>query len=190
VTMRDIAYRGIYVLPYEAFQPDSEGVPPRIVVVITDLKHLDDAIVVEVFPATVARIWNDFLPYMASTGARPAVVRGNSYRSGVDLRHFCDTRNCWHGSREDSRLGGLRIQGTEDSLGVVVSYLSENSPLFAAGLGRGDRITAVNGTPTLNWSAFERAVSEAPDTLAFTTGHVDQSGAPIIVRPVRAAWER
>ena len=73
---------------------------------------------------------------------------------------------------------------------MVVTYLSEGAPLFAAGLNQWDRIVSVNGTPTRNWSAFERAVSEASDSLAFTTTRVDRTGEPIVIRPARAAWER
>src|SRR5436190_1960041 len=41
VVMKDVAYRGLYVFPPEAFAPDSDGAPPSIVFQIDDLKHYD-----------------------------------------------------------------------------------------------------------------------------------------------------
>lgn len=39
VVMKDVAYRGYYILPIEVFAPDSAGAPPSIVVQIDDLKQ-------------------------------------------------------------------------------------------------------------------------------------------------------
>lgn len=66
VVMKDVAYRGYYILPPETFAPDSAGVPPSIVIQIDDLKHYDRLILREISGAVVARIWNDFAPYYAA----------------------------------------------------------------------------------------------------------------------------
>lgn len=71
VVMKDVAYRGYYILPIETFAPDSQGVPPSIVVRIDDLKHYDRLILRELKPEAVARVWNDFAPYFAAV--RPGV---------------------------------------------------------------------------------------------------------------------
>jgi len=64
--MKDVAYRGYYVVTPEVFAPDATGAPPSVVIRIDDLKHYDRFILFELSPEVVSRAWNDFAPYYAS----------------------------------------------------------------------------------------------------------------------------
>jgi S1-C subfamily serine protease len=187
VSMRDVAYRGLYVLSPGVFAPDSSGMIPSIILVVRDLKNLDQENVWELYPSTVARIWNDFLPYVAAGGLSGTRVQFSSqpFRSGI--RDFCETRNCWHGSQENPLLAGLRVAGADDSSGVIVTAVSSRSPLYQAGLRNGQLVVSVNGRPTPTWAAFERAVSlESADSVVLgTTGYYDRRRQITTVRALR-----
>ena len=68
VQMKDVAYRGYYVLDPEVFAPDSTGAPPVIVLEISDLKHPNDRKLFRLDPKLVAQIWNDFAVYYEARG--------------------------------------------------------------------------------------------------------------------------
>ncbi len=71
VQLKDVADMGYYVLPPEAFAPDSAGTPPRVVIAIQDLKNPGSLSGTEIADGASARAWNDFLPYFEVT--RPGV---------------------------------------------------------------------------------------------------------------------
>ncbi len=73
MTLKDVAYRGVYEYNPDVFAPDSAGAPPSIVLQLVDLKHPSDRNVYELNPDVVARIWNDFGPYLRQVG-RPFVA--------------------------------------------------------------------------------------------------------------------
>ena len=76
VEMKDVAYRGYYILNPEAFEPDSSGSPPSISFHILDLKHPDDANRYTLPAELVARAWNDFELHFRAlwSTSRPFVV--------------------------------------------------------------------------------------------------------------------
>lgn len=186
VSMSDVAYRGVYVFRPEVFAPDSVGVPPSIVMVIRDLKNLDRENVWELYASTVARIWNDFLPYVASGGLTGNYPRASAQTFRSILENFCATRNCWHGSQDEPLLAGLRAIATDDTSGVLVTYLSRQSPLYAAGLREGRQIVSANGQRTLTWAAFEQAVAGGPlDSLVLNTVGYGGRGPATPVRLLR-----
>ena len=63
VDMRDVANTGYYLLPVAAFEPDPDGTPPVITLVIQDLKNPDDPSCGVLPAALVAAIWNQFESY-------------------------------------------------------------------------------------------------------------------------------
>ena len=63
VALKDVADMGYYLYPPEAFAPDSLGVPPRVTVVVQDLKNPKSLSSVDIWGGTAARVWNDFGPY-------------------------------------------------------------------------------------------------------------------------------
>lgn len=63
VNLKDVADMGYYVLPPEAFAPDSSGAPARVAIVIQDLKNPQYLSMTEIDGQASARIWNDFGPY-------------------------------------------------------------------------------------------------------------------------------
>lgn len=79
VTLKDVADRGYYVLPVEAFAPDAEGRPARVTVLIEDLKGRT-VVQTEFADRLSARIWNDFEPFLRprGTGWVPALPDARS----------------------------------------------------------------------------------------------------------------
>jgi len=90
VVMNDVAYRGVYVFPPEAFAPDSNGAPPSIVLQIDDLKHYDRFILRELPPELVARVWNDFQPYFASNHPEKRFIAADPDRFASDFSQRCN----------------------------------------------------------------------------------------------------
>ena len=93
VTLKDFAYRGLYVYLPEAFAPSYDGTPPSIVLQIKDLKHPDDCNLFELHPALVARVWNDFGPYHLSHGAPHATADPRRFHSTFS-KVLQGKRNC------------------------------------------------------------------------------------------------
>ncbi len=161
ITMSDVAYRGYYVLRPEVFAPDSTGVPPSIIMVIRDLKHLDRENVVELDAAIVARIWGDFLPYQELLGM-PRQPRADPRRFRTMWPDFCRTRNCWHGAADNALLASLLVTPVEGLTGVLVQRVDRGSPLGRAGLRSGWTIITVDGDTTRSWAEFQSRVSSSP----------------------------
>lgn len=74
IDLRDVADEGLYFFNPEVFRPDPTPVPPRIEVVIGDLKHPSDTVKIELSDSLVARIWNDFVPYYQERPHRDPIV--------------------------------------------------------------------------------------------------------------------
>jgi hypothetical protein len=68
VDLKDVANYGFYVLPADAFAPESDGTPPSIVVELADLKNPTLASCRELPREVVATVWNDFVLYHAALG--------------------------------------------------------------------------------------------------------------------------
>lgn len=84
VQLKDVADMGYYVLPIEAFMPDSLGRPPIVSIVISDLKNPSTLSAADILDGDAARVWNDFVPYFQSVrpsaGARFVDTRLRSER--------------------------------------------------------------------------------------------------------------
>lgn len=63
VRLKDVADMGYYVLPAEAFAPDSDGRPPVVTITIQDLKNPGKLSGTDIMDTDAARVWNDFVPY-------------------------------------------------------------------------------------------------------------------------------
>jgi S1-C subfamily serine protease len=94
VVMKDVAYRGYYVLPPLVFAPDSAGAPPSIVLQIVDLKHPDDRNLYELPAEAVARVWNDFGPYYRSVYPDRAFVVADPRRFRSNFERLCFQFSC------------------------------------------------------------------------------------------------
>jgi hypothetical protein len=66
VKLKDVADMGYYVLLPEAFAPDSSGAPPRLTIIVQDLKNPGILSYTEIDGELSARMWNDFKPYYAA----------------------------------------------------------------------------------------------------------------------------
>jgi hypothetical protein len=88
VKLKDVADFGYYVLPPEAFAPDSTGAPARVKVVIQDLKHPNDISETDIEGDASARVWNDFKAYyVAIMPGRPWIAAdGNMGSPNVKMR--------------------------------------------------------------------------------------------------------
>jgi len=103
VVMKDVAYRGYYVLPPETFAPDSAGTPPSIVIQIDDLKHYDRLILRELSGEVVARIWNDFAAYYAAVQPDFKFTRADPGRFSSDFAGLCSASELCSGMRRLER---------------------------------------------------------------------------------------
>jgi S1-C subfamily serine protease len=148
VEMRDVAYRGVYVLRPEVFAPDSLGGPPSVMMVIGDLTHPYTSLAYQLPPDVASRIWNDFLPYYRGSG------RG-SYRTAdpangfitYDERTFCDSHDCSGGDLiESGPAAGVRVTGwVIEGGGVLVGWVPQPSRATRAGLQSNDVIVRIDG---------------------------------------------
>lgn len=94
MTLKDVADMGYYVLPIEAFRPDSvTGAPARLTVVIQDLKNPSALSITDIDNEASARIWNDFAPYWPTrtpvTPWRPANAKLKSPKVPLE----CDAKS-------------------------------------------------------------------------------------------------
>jgi S1-C subfamily serine protease len=85
VKLKDVADMGYYVLPVEAFAPDSAtGAPARVSIVVQDLKNPNSLSTTDIDNEASARVWNDFGPYFHSIPSgrawRPADAKLKSPR--------------------------------------------------------------------------------------------------------------
>ena len=147
VEMRDVAYRGIYVLRPEAFAPDSTGRPPSVIFVIGDLNHPKDQVNCEIEPAVASRVWNDFVPYFRAVG-HGNMTRADATKRFVSLGEgFCYTHDCSGGDAVESGPAfGVRLAGwVVDGGGVLVGWVPPASRMTRAGLHSGDVILKIDG---------------------------------------------
>jgi len=82
VDLKDVANYGYYVLPAEAFAPDSDGTPPSIVIELADFKNPASANCKELPREVTATVWNDFALYHGATGE--SHVRADPSRKPAD----------------------------------------------------------------------------------------------------------
>lgn len=76
VKLKDVADMGYYVLPVEAFAPDSAtGAPARVSIVVQDLKNPNSLSTTDIDNEASARVWNDFGPYFQ------AIASGRYWRA-------------------------------------------------------------------------------------------------------------
>jgi len=68
VDLKDVANYGFYVLPADAFAPESDGTPPSIVIELADLKNPTFPSCRELPREVVATVWNDFVLYHTTLG--------------------------------------------------------------------------------------------------------------------------
>jgi S1-C subfamily serine protease len=66
VKLKDVADYGYYVLPPEAFAPDSTGAPARVRITIADLKNPGFLSDTEIEGRLSANLWNDFHAYYSA----------------------------------------------------------------------------------------------------------------------------
>lgn len=97
VRLKDVADMGYYVLPVEAFAPDTAtGAPARVTIVVQDLKNPNSLSTTDIEDAASARVWNDFGPYFQAIAPnekwRPADSRLKSPK--VPLRCDAATAAC------------------------------------------------------------------------------------------------
>jgi hypothetical protein len=96
VELKDVADLGYYVLPIEAVQPDSAGVPPRVHIVVRDLKNPQALQGTEISGDVTARLWNDFVPFLEANRPGQSVLRANpSLKSPkIDLTCEAEAGSC------------------------------------------------------------------------------------------------
>jgi hypothetical protein len=79
VYVDDLAFEGAALYHPLVFAPDTNTRPPTIVIRVRDVKHLEEPLdSVALAPVLVARIWNDFVPYIEEELGQPVVV-ANGY---------------------------------------------------------------------------------------------------------------
>ena len=74
----DVAYRGLFVYGPEPFTPYVGGVAPEIKIALNDLKNPLDQVTVTLKPEIVARLWNDFVPYLQATRPNETFVTAHT----------------------------------------------------------------------------------------------------------------
>src|SRR5918999_532991 len=93
VELKDVADLGYYVLPIEAVQPDSAGVPPRVHIVVRDLKNPEALQGTEISGDVTARLWNDFVPFLEANRPGQPVVRANPSLKSPKIDLTCDAES-------------------------------------------------------------------------------------------------
>jgi S1-C subfamily serine protease len=92
VELKDVADLGYYVLPVEAVQPDSSGVPARLHVVVRDLKNPQALAITDISGDVTARLWNDFVPFLETQRPGEVVVRANQTLKSPKVGLDCDVQ--------------------------------------------------------------------------------------------------
>jgi hypothetical protein len=90
VELKDVADLGYYVLPVEAVQPDSAGVPPRVHVVVRDLKNPNMLAITDISGDVTARLWNDFVPFLETQRPGEVPIRANPALKSPKVQLSCD----------------------------------------------------------------------------------------------------
>lgn len=82
------------------------------------------------------------------------------------------------GASLDDRLSGVELGASEATHQVLVTDLDHDVAAYAAGLRRGDVITAVNGEPVTSVDDVRRAVADSDGALLL---NVDRGGAELFI---------
>jgi S1-C subfamily serine protease len=90
VELKDVADLGYYILPIEAVQPDSAGVPPRLHVVVRDLKNPNMLAITDISGDVTARLWNDFIPFLETQRPGEVPPRANPALKSPKLELSCE----------------------------------------------------------------------------------------------------
>lgn len=92
VKLKDVADYGYYVLPPEAFAPDSDGTPARLKVVIRDLKNPNDISERDIEGEASAWIWNDFHAYFTAVAPQRTWIEANPKLRSREVHMACDAQ--------------------------------------------------------------------------------------------------
>jgi len=98
VSLKDVADQGFYVYDVEVFRPDSNGVPPQLVLAIRDLKSPNKLKCREMRREVVAQAWNDFefffterRPWASFRRAEPKAAANRKGAASTDfMKRDCD----------------------------------------------------------------------------------------------------
>ena len=88
VRPRENGHWAYYVLPPDAFAPDSSGAPARVKVIVRDRAHPDDVSERDLEGLTAAAVWNDFRMLYNTSATRPFVPANPALRS-PDIKMRC-----------------------------------------------------------------------------------------------------
>ena len=94
VKLKDVADYGYYVLPPEAFMPDSSGAPARVRVAIKDLKRPAETSGTEIDGEQSARVWNDFRGYFQAIAPDKPFLIANAALRSPDAKMECSAGIC------------------------------------------------------------------------------------------------
>ncbi len=96
ISLADVAGQGYYAYRPEVFRPDSSGMPPSIVVWVTDLMAggMSLATRFELPPKLVARAWNDFEQFYSAVEPDQPFIRAEPEL----FQSWCDNRERWPSS--------------------------------------------------------------------------------------------
>ena len=94
VKLKDVADYGYYVLPPEAFQPDSTGAPARVRIAIEDLKRPGETSGTEIEGELSARVWNDFRAYFKAVKPDVPFVAANPRLRSPKVKMDCQSGAC------------------------------------------------------------------------------------------------
>jgi hypothetical protein len=92
VELKDVADLGYYVLPVEAVQPDSAGVPPRLHIVVRDLKNPNALAGTDISGDVTARLWNDFIPFLETQRPGEVPTRANPTLKSPKVELDCEVQ--------------------------------------------------------------------------------------------------
>lgn len=94
VKLKDVADYGYYVLPPEAFRPDSMGAPARVRIAIEDLKRPGETSGTEIEGELSARVWNDFRAYYKSVQPETPFLAANPRMRSPKVNMRCEAGIC------------------------------------------------------------------------------------------------
>jgi hypothetical protein len=93
VVMKDVAYRGVYILPPGGVRAQSDGAPASIIGGVRHLEHPSDSNSFELPAEMVARIWDDLGGYDQAVRPNETFVRADPLRFQSQLEAFCRSRH-------------------------------------------------------------------------------------------------
>lgn len=86
VQIGDVADYGMYLLPPELFEPDINGEPALVSIIVQDVKEPSVLSGVDIWGTASATIWNDFVPYLRAKGRSPVIANESSEGTKIPLR--------------------------------------------------------------------------------------------------------